>query len=558
MEQQKQNPLSSHTLFITVLAAIGVLLITFCVARTYQSIWSQQSTDLLSQRSPYTVSDAQDEPVVHVLAETNATEARLANACAGSSGDCLDTIAAVLDEIAEGSTEEAEEVTEKVEAVLTAKVQEDPALFAKVASSSSISSEVAQKDIPTAVESVIRGHYQARRIVTSEEVEVAGESHSEASVITTVETDDEANVLTAGRDVRLQQRLDEHGLNAPPEPPAIVEQLHAAAFRQPPSHRGIYLRPASIANSLDEYMDAIQNSGGNALIMDVKTGYVYFHSTSELADEIGIVRPLYDLPEIVQKAKARGLYTMARYVAVKDASLAVRRPQTRMRHPVTGVAADAVWVDPAHPMVLEVNRQILKDVALSGIDEINLDYIRYPTEHGKTKLGIAGRDRAARVVKFIEMAREVIDENAPHVKLGLSTFAILGWDYELNLVNLGQDVVAFAPLVDVISPMAYPSTFSKSGAYYNPAKNKGSREYHLVWQTLEGYKKLLGDNHSYKIRPWIQGYYMSVQNIKDQMQATFDAGSCGFTVWSAGNIYPKFYAALSQIEVPARCIENTL
>lgn len=400
--------------------------------------------------------------------------------------------------------------------------------------SSSISADA--KEVSNAQIPSVEAHAQQR---------VAGTSKSENSQ------------LLARREARLQKRMEEHGIEELPEPPAIIEELHAAAFRQPPSHRGIYLRPASIANSIDAYLDALQANNGNAVIMDVKTGYVYFHSTSELAGEIGLVRPLYDLPAIVQKAKDRGLYTMARYVAVKDASLAVRRPQTRMRHPVTGVAADAVWVDPAHPMVLEVNRQILKDVALSGIDEINLDYIRYPTEHSKAKLGIAGRDRAARVIKFIEMAREVIDENAPDVKLGLSTFAILGWDYESNLVNLGQDVVAFAHLVDVISPMAYPSTFSRGGAYYNPAKHKGSREYHLVWQTLEGYKELLGDSHSFKLRPWIQGYYMSVQNIKDQMQATFDAGSCGFTVWSAGNHYERFLKALKDIKVPARCIENS-
>jgi hypothetical protein len=59
----------------------------------------------------------------------------------------------------------------------------------------------------------------------------------------------------------------------------------------------------------------------------------------------------------------------------------------------------------------------------------------------------------------------------------------------VNVEHLGQDVVRFAPLLDVISPMAYPASFAEN-EYYKPGVNPRSRMYYLVYRTLTGYRKL--------------------------------------------------------------------
>jgi hypothetical protein len=137
------------------------------------------------------------------------------------------------------------------------------------------------------------------------------------------------------------------------------------------------------------------------------------------------------------------------------------------------------------------------------------------------------------------------------VRLGISTFAILGWDYAINLETLGQDVVRFAPLVDVISPMAYPQTFAE-GSYYDPKKDPGSRMYFLVWRTLKGYKEFLGDQ-SWKLRPWLQSYNADAQDVRDQLKAVYDNGLCGFQFWNAGNGYSETYAGMNDWKAPAAC-----
>lgn len=336
--------------------------------------------------------------------------------------------------------------------------------------------------------------------------------------------------------------------------------LHAAAVDRKTdalSVVGVYLTTNSMKNpdKVGHTYDELKRTGGNAIVFDVKGSYVYFASESALAEQYGLVRPTYDLPLIVAQAHERGLYVIARYIAIKDPVFAQTVKEARLRHPVSGIEPGAVWVDPAHPLTLAYNREIIGDLVKSGVDEINFDYIRFPTEYAPAQIGLTGSEKADRLEVFLRMARSVVEGEKADTVIGISTFAILGWNFELNMEPLGQDVRRLAPLVDVISPMAYPSTFA-AGAYYDPSRNPGSRSYWLVYRTLTGYRDILGEEQSYKLRPWIQGYFMTSKGMTDQIKAVLDAGSCGFTVWNATNDYSSFFDALSP-SIFDRCAETT-
>ena len=320
----------------------------------------------------------------------------------------------------------------------------------------------------------------------------------------------------------------------------------------PDTHIGVYLSATSMARPtiLGNTYTSLSESNGNAFVFDVKGSFVYFDSSSPIAATLGLQKPLYDLPAILAEARARGIYTIGRFIALKDDGLSTYS-QTLITHPKTGRPMSQGWVDPANQTVLAYNSEIICDLARAGIDEINLDYIRFSTGYVGELRAFSGQEKADRVEQFIKMARDTINTCGPQTKLGLSTYAILGWDYAVNLETLGQDVVRFAPLVDVISPMAYPATFT-SPEYYVAGRDARSRMYHLVYRTLTGYKKLLGDQ-AWKIRPWIQGYSVSAHDMQEQMDAVFDAGSCGFTVWNANNNYGPVYKGMQLEHIPEHC-----
>lgn len=318
---------------------------------------------------------------------------------------------------------------------------------------------------------------------------------------------------------------------------------------------GIYLGGRALSDPVqyERMIKRLHDAGGTALVILVKAGTVYFQTDAPIAQEIHSINPQYELPVVVAVAKKEGLYTIARFVALSDGVLARAKPETRIHTPKSGRALDIGWVDGAAPVTLAYNRELLEDIVTSGIDEVNLDYFRSPTDQDPSAIGLSGKEKADHLEVFLRMARATIDELNPNVKLGISTFAILGWNYPVNFEWLGQDVVRFAPLVDIISPMAYPSMFDP-GAYYRPGRDPGSRNYFLVYRTLKGYQELLGPEQSKKLRPWIQGYAMLPAGIAQQIRGVYAAGVCGFTVWNANNNYDRTFEAMKNVqEKPAAC-----
>jgi len=337
--------------------------------------------------------------------------------------------------------------------------------------------------------------------------------------------------------------------------------LHSAApTRLQPTvlnQRGVYLGAVNVARAefLDGTLQSLKETAGSAVIFDVKGGGVLYRSGAPMAMDLSLVRSIYDLPAVIEKLHAQGFEVIGRFVAIKDEAFTLKRPDTRVKHPVTGRVLNQTWIDPSNDDAIAFNMQVICELAAAGMDEINLDYIRFSTAEVGALSVLSGEEKADRVEKFIRAARDTIDRCGPKTRLGLSTYAILGWQYDANVETLGQDVVRFAPFVDVISPMAYPATFAV-GAYYNPAKHPRSRMYYLVYRTLEGYKELLGPEHSWKIRPWIQGYGVTTKNMADQIDAVYDAGSCGFLVWNAMNNYSPTYAAMGIQVPPSHCAKG--
>ncbi|MDA0376170.1 MAG: hypothetical protein O3A80_02580 [bacterium] len=327
------------------------------------------------------------------------------------------------------------------------------------------------------------------------------------------------------------------------------------AVELPQKQFGIYLNSSNAGDQefLEGVIDRLPDLGIPALVFDVKGHYVYFDSQSGLANDANLVVPLIDLPALVEKAHSKGIYTIARYVAVRDKFLGRAFPETRMSDPITGEPLDTEWVHPSHHTVLQYNRELIYEIAQAGVDEINLDYIRYPTDNLTSLNKMSAKEKIVHIEAFVRMARRAIDMSGSDTKLGISTYAILGWQSDDNIRTLGQDITRFAPFVDVISPMAYPQTFSTAGGYFDPAIHPRSRMYWLVYRTLEGYKEVLGEEYAWKLRPWIQGYYTDAEDMTDQIEAVYDAGLCGFTVWSASNYYQPLYSALRNSRTPNGC-----
>lgn len=325
----------------------------------------------------------------------------------------------------------------------------------------------------------------------------------------------------------------------------------AIARREAEKKIGVYIHMNNTANEKfrTKEIAKLQEIEHSTVVFDVKGSFVYFETNSEIAKKYGLAKSLYDLPQIVEELESAGIYTIARVIAVKDPQLAVRSPHTWLRSPWSSEPVPE-WVDPTNDEVLEYNRQIISEIVAAGVDEINLDFIRYPDKFTSQWLGISGEEKIKNILNFVTMAREAIDSQKMDAVLSVDTFAILPWDDGRTAAALGQDITQLAEIADIIAPMLYPATFSRDNPKYYLKKQ--SHEYSTVFLTLKKYEEVLGENAK-KLRPWIQGYYTTEQQMRDQIAAVFDAGICGFTVWDIQNDYTETYEILGEIELPENC-----
>ncbi len=324
-----------------------------------------------------------------------------------------------------------------------------------------------------------------------------------------------------------------------------------------PSNRGIFLTAYSIKNESfrRKAVDRLKQNDGDIVIFDVKGSAVHFDAENmPIADSLGLHKPQYELQEVLEFLKENDIRAIARFIAIKDQSLAAARSDTQMKHPRSGGTVSPGYVDPADPTVLAYNGEVICALAAAGVEEVNLDYIRYRTEDAGSLSVFTKEEKVEKILAFVRNAREAIDRCGPKTKLGISTFSVLGWDHDENVNGIGQDIRQLAPLVDVISPMAYNANFSLDNPSWKaPAGHKGGRWHWLVYRTLVGYKELIGEENAYKLRPWLQGWGVTSADMAKQMQAVYDAGACGFMVWNAGNEYAPSYAAMGNVPVPENC-----
>ncbi|MFH0776525.1 MAG: putative glycoside hydrolase [Patescibacteria group bacterium] len=316
---------------------------------------------------------------------------------------------------------------------------------------------------------------------------------------------------------------------------------------------GVYIHMNNVANHkvLKAEIAKLQKLQNAAIVFDVKGSFVYFSSDSAIAKKYGLIKPLYDLPKIIAELQEAGIYTIARVIAIKDPQLAFKNSSTWLKNPWTGQPA-LEWVDPTDAEVLEYNHEVIAEIVAAGIDEINLDFIRYPDKFTSAFLGLTGEQKIHNILNFVQMVRDTINAQKRNTILSLDTFAVIPWeDANQTARALGQDVRKLAELADIIAPMLYPSTFSRDNQKYYATGT--SFEYSTVYLSLKKYARLLGSENAKKLRPWIQGFYTTTKQMRDQISAVFDAGFCGFTVWDIQNDYSETYKILGEIGVPTNC-----
>jgi hypothetical protein len=324
---------------------------------------------------------------------------------------------------------------------------------------------------------------------------------------------------------------------------------------------------AAVASNYDllmKFFDTIDKTELNSIVIDLKSdlrddlGLVYYDSQVPIVKELKTSRPYMDLPTILAEAKKRGIYTIARvHIFSHDNILAEAKPEWAAKDRSTGgIFADYPgpgihydWLDPWNHNVWDYNIQLSVEAAHMGFDEINFDYIRFPSlefdPSDKDRLLLSKPDatneeKYANIVEMLKLSHTAI--NAAGAYLSVDVFGVAAWQ-PASLI--GQDIGRMGEYTDYVCPMVYPSHFWAGALdFANPAEHP----YEIILDSMQkGAKQMAGKRAL--MRPWLQDFTLTwvpkdqiveygPNEVRAQIKATEDFGQAGgWMLYDSANQY---------------------
>jgi len=114
-------------------------------------------------------------------------------------------------------------------------------------------------------------------------------------------------------------------------------------------------------------------------------------------------------------------------------------------------------------------------------------------------------------------------------------------------MNIGQVFELTLPYFDYISPMVYPSHYPPTwNGFANPAEHPYEVVKIAMAHAIEREQFWLLSNNlatttASKLRPWLQDFNLGatygIDQVRAQIQATYDVGLTSWMLWNAGNRY---------------------
>ncbi len=284
----------------------------------------------------------------------------------------------------------------------------------------------------------------------------------------------------------------------------------------------------------------------NAIVVDVKGdyGYVAFETDDPVIASGGaMVEPFVTLDELVRMCRERHIYTIARMVVFKDNELIKARPELAVRHPDGRIFYDReglAWADPTRKEVWEYNIAITREVIRIGFDEVQYDYLRYPSD--STSLAIVRalvysvpstlESRTAAIAGFVAAAKKAVDPTPAFLSADLFGYALsVNPEHDMRI---GQRLKDIAPHVDYVCPMVYPSTFIPGNL---GLASPPDHPYEVVAISMD-----YGTQRTHTpIRPWLQHYWYGRHELAAQRRAAEEKSRYGWCYWNAGGVYDELF-----------------
>lgn len=375
-----------------------------------------------------------------------------------------------------------------------------------------------------------------------------------------------------------------------PEPP---KQPLVAHLDTPDAVKAIYMSQcvSGTPSFRDKLVALIDETELNTVIIDIKdfTGKLAFTPddpdlVSSVSDDCGA----RDMKSFIETLHEKNIYVVGRITVFQDPYYSNLHPELAVRRASDG----AVWKDHKGLSFIDVGAKAYWKyiVAISqaayaiGFDELNYDYVRYPSDGDMKDIAFTlseGKPKYEKLEEFFSYLHSELSEpfgdfdTTPKLSVDLFGYTTTNKDD----LGIGQVLERALPYFDYVMPMVYPSHYNSG--FINITK-PATEPYKVIKYSMDeavhragmmatsvtstatstdvAYlrdqaSKGRGHIEASQLRPWLQDFDLGAtytpEMVRAQMQATYDAGLDSWALWDAGNTYTR--AALeSEPPTPAR------
>lgn len=351
--------------------------------------------------------------------------------------------------------------------------------------------------------------------------------------------------------------------------------------------KGIYIGQG---RTLDEALQLAKSTEVNAVVIDVKESWgLSYQSKVPLAVEMKASAGALNLSEMFRRCHDAGVHVIARMVCFKDEVMCHARPDlcirdeegNLLRYELEGGAS---FVNPYLPENWNYLIDLAKEVISFGADEIQFDYVRFPTGSPEgekpPRYSKQGGEPAKEfaINRFLETARVELQENMG-IPVTADLFSIV-MTSRLDGELIGQDWDRIGLTgINAICPMIYPSHYANA-SFGNQGNGVGSYIGKDFFEApdLHPYDVVInafidgGDVAELKsfanLRPWLQaftaeylapGFYIpyGAAEVREQIRAVYESGYAEWLLWNAEYVYPEeFFLSESEGMAEASLLES--
>ncbi len=338
---------------------------------------------------------------------------------------------------------------------------------------------------------------------------------------------------------------------------------NSSHIKTPNPLKSIYMT-ACVLSTVDfkqDLIDLIDETEINSIVIDIKdfSGTISFESDNPKLYGVhhGTGCTAKGVKEFIEELHAKNIYVIGRITVFQDPVMTKLRPDLAVKRASDG----GVWKDNKGISFIDVGAkahwdyiiELTKESHRLGFDEINFDYVRYPSDGNMKDIAFThsdGNNKPAELEKFFKYLDEQLKDTGIVTSVDIFGMTTTNTDD----LNIGQVLERALPYFDYVAPMVYPSHYPPN---FNGWANPNHYPYELIYYVMksgadraealknasttpEHVRARVG---KHQLRTWIQdfdyGGDYGPKEVRAQIDASVDAGVPSWMLWAPSNRYTR-------------------